>query len=100
MEEVYVSAWVVAAAGTFVSVLLAIIAYFLSGILKQFYSLNETVIKIDKDFTKEVGILKEQCNSLGEKIEQTDELWGRMRANETSITEIRSGCFLQRCNPK
>ena len=72
-------------------ILLCLIAFFLSRILSQFdgltkevRELNATMIKIDKDLSGDIGILKE-------KVKNLDEIWDRTREIEGIVNSIQAG---------
>jgi len=102
MEELHISTVTLGVIGSGIGILLAMIAFFLSRLLKQFDDLQEsfrtlisTVARIDKDLSSDVGILKA-------RISEYDPIWERMRAAELDIAGIKvGGCEqLKRCLPQ
>lgn len=91
MEELHISTMTISVVGGVISILLALIAFFLARLLIQFDALQEnfkelinTVSRIDKDLSGDVGILKS-------RIEEYDPIWDRLRKTELDIASIKSG---------
>lgn len=78
-----------------VAMLLSVIAFFLSRLLKQFDKLNETMIKMDKDISGKIGVIEVQTTDNGKRLAELDPLWDRMRGVESDIAVIKSGCALR-----
>jgi cell division protein FtsB len=98
METLHINSSTLAIVGGLLGFLLAVIAYFLDRLVKQFdalsdqfATLNKTMIKIDKDLTSDVSRLKEQNVTLKEEIKDLDPLWERMRKAEMNILAIQEG---------
>lgn len=98
MTELHIPAEIVGIVGAIFSILLACIVYFLDRLIKQFdnlsgqfSTLNETMKKIDKDLSGDVGILKNENATMKEKLSDMSPLWERMRAVESDVIEIKSG---------
>ena len=83
-ETIQISSFSVTIIGSSITIMLCIIAVFLSRLLRQFDELNQTLIKIDKDLSRDVGVLKS-------RIQEFDPLWDRLRSAENSIVAIQSG---------
>lgn len=77
-----------------VALLLAVIAFFLSRLLRQFDKLNETMIKMDKDISGKIGVIEVMTSDNGKRLSELDPLWDRMRAAESDIAVIRAGCMM------
>lgn len=99
MDELHISAVTVTLVGGLLTILLGIIAFFLSRLISQFdmlrdqfSELNATMSKIDKDLSGEVGILKNENKELTTKVKDLDPLWDRMRDVEKEVAVLRSTC--------
>lgn len=99
MDEVHISGMTVTVIGAVLSLLLAIIAFFLSRLIKQFdelqkqfSTLNGTMMRIDKDLSGEVGVLKAENADLKEKVRDLDPLWDRMRDVEKELAVVQGRC--------
>ncbi len=97
MEEI-LSGVAVPAVGGFLSLLLGVIAFFLSRLLCQFDQLteqvgvlNETMKRIDKDLSGDVGIIKTQLVSTQQDVDELNQIWDRMRSAENEIIAIKNG---------
>ena len=91
MEDIHISTTILGVIGGLISILLAIIAVFLNRLLAQFDNLqdqfgklNATMLKIDKDISGDVGVLKVKVNEL-------DTVWDRIRDVEENVIAIKSG---------
>lgn len=98
MEQVHIDGWLFGVVGFAFVVLLSIIAVFLRRLLAQFdgvqqelRDLNRTMLRIDKDLSGDVSVLKSENVTLKEKVDDLDNLWDRMRAAETSLASIKAG---------
>ena len=100
MEEFHISSALISVIGATVSLLLGVIAFFLSRLLTQFDTLNETVKRIDKDLSGDVGLLKANDSVLKRQIEEFEPMWDRVRTVENDVTALKSGgCDVYRkCN--
>lgn len=107
MEEIHVSALVIEIIGGVLTLLFAIIAFFLSRLVKQFDGLthevgelNKTMVRIDKDLSGDVGILKTENCALKQEVKDLNPLWDRMRQAEEDIAVLqKAGCSkMNRCN--
>lgn len=94
----------IAVFGSIVGILLAIIAFFLSRLLRQFdkltdtvKDLNDTMTRIDKDLSGEVGILQARTEALQTEVRGLDTLWDRVREVEKDVLAIRKGGCEVRC---
>ena len=85
-ETIQISSFSVTIIGSSITIMLCIIAVFLSRLLRQFDELNQTLIKIDKDLSRDVGVLKS-------RLQEFDPLWDRLRKVETDVVAIQSGGF-------
>ena len=83
-ETIQISSFSVTIIGSSITIMLCIIAVFLSRLLRQFDELNQTLIKIDKDLSRDVGVLKS-------RIQEFDPMWDRLRSAENAIVAIQSG---------
>lgn len=97
MEEMHVSPVAVALIGSFLGMLLSIIAFFLSRLLKQFdnltaqvSNLNSTMQKIDKDLSGDVGIIQTRLAGVEAELEDMDPLWDRTRKCEEKIVALET----------
>src|SRR5512139_1104581 len=95
----------IAVLGAIVGSLLGIIAIFLRRLLQQFdkltdtvKDLNDTMTRIDKDLSGEVGILQARTAALQEEVRGLDSLWDRMREVEKDVLAIRKGGCEVRCH--
>lgn len=77
--------------GACLGVLLGIIAFFLSRLIKQFDILNATVQKIDKDLSLDIGVIKNENASLKQKVEEFEPIWDRLRLVEQGIATLKVG---------
>lgn len=98
MEEIHMSSLAVSVIGACLTLLFGVIAFFLSRLVRQFDrladevgTLNETMKRIDKDLSGDVGILKAENNEMKNRVRDFDPLWDRMRAVESDIVAIKSG---------
>ena len=89
--SVQISAFSITLFGSIITMMLMVIAYFLSrligqfdGLQRQFVKLNDTMNKIDKDLSGDVGVLKS-------RIQEFDPVWERLRVVENGIIAIQSG---------
>lgn len=86
--------------GGALTILFGIIAFFLSRLIKQidklgdkFEDLNNTMKRIDKDLSGDVGVLKSKNTELEIRLRELDPLWERMRLmNEDMIALKAGGC--------
>jgi cell division protein FtsB len=76
--------------GSFIGILLSVIAVFLFRLLQQFDTLNVTVQRIDKDLSGGMGLLKAENVVLKAKVDDLNLLWERMRLAENEITMIQA----------
>jgi len=90
--------------GSLMGILLGVIAYFLSRLLGQFdkltetvKNLNDTMVRIDKELSGEVGVLRTHTMALQEEVRGLDSLWDRVRAVENDVIAIRRGGCEVRC---
>lgn len=90
--------------GSVVGLLLGIIAIFLRRLLQQFdkltdtvKDLNDTMTRIDKDLSGEVGVLQARTEALQTEIRGLDSLWDRVREVEKDVLAIRKGGCEVRC---
>lgn len=90
-ETMQISSISVTIFGSIISIMLLVIAFFLSRLISQFDKLqtqfgklNDTMNKIDKDLSGDVGVLKS-------RMQEFDPIWDRLRNAENSITAIQSG---------
>ena len=90
-ETVHISSFTIIIFGVIFTILLTVIAYFLSRLIaqfdrlqNQFSELNNTMNKIDKDLSGDVGVLKS-------RVQEFDPMWDRLRAVENTIVAIQSG---------
>lgn len=106
MEHLHISGALLAAGGSLLSALLGIVAFFLSRLVKKFdeltgqvSTLNDTMKRIDKDLSGEVGILKEKQQIFQQELGELDQLWDRVRITENNVTALqRGGCEqIKRC---
>ena len=98
MTEINVSSALLGTIGFVFTALLTCIVYFLDRLIKQFDilsvqfgTLNDTMKKIDKDLSGDVGLLKLENATMKEKIDELDPLWDRMRQAEKDIIGIQVG---------
>lgn len=84
--------------GTALTILLGVISFFLMRLLNQFDKLtdqvgelNKTMIKIDKDLSGDVSVLKQKTEMLNEDLLNLNQLWDRVRAAENDIISIKAG---------
>lgn len=106
MEEIHVSALVVEIIGGVLTLLFGVIAFFLSRLVKQFdglteqvKTLNNTMVKIDKDLSSDVGILKERNHALQRELDDLTPMWERVRKVEEDVAVMqKAGCArIDRC---
>lgn len=90
-EPLHISTLVMTIFGSGISLLLAIVAFFLNRLINQFDGLkaefkemNTTFIKIDKDLSGDVGVLKS-------RMQEYDQIWDRLRKVETEMVAVQSG---------
>lgn len=81
--------------GAIVAILLGVIAFFLSRLLRQFDKLNETMIKMDKDISGKIGIIENQTSENGRRLSDLDPLWDRMRVAESNIAVMQAECGIK-----
>lgn len=104
MSPVQIDAWVFATIGTFVMLLLAIIAVFLRRLLAhidkmtdQISELGKTLQRIDRDLSGEVSVLVERDKATQHRLSELDPVWDRMRSVETRVTTMEASCEAFRC---
>lgn len=91
MDTVHIDGTLVIIVGASLGVLLGIIAFFLSRLIKQFDILNVTVQKIDRDLSLDIGVIRSEHASLKQKVEEFDSLWDRLRFVEQDLATIKVG---------
>ena len=77
---------------TVVAILLGVIAFFLSRLIRQFDKLNETMIKMDKDISGKIGVIESQTSDNGKRLAELDPLWDRMRVVEKELAVVQDRC--------
>jgi len=98
MSEILSSTTILAVIGFVFTSLLACVVYFLDRLIKQFDNLsiqfgtlNDTMKKIDKDLSGDVGLLKQENVAIRASIDDFDTLWERVRKVEHEIVSIQAG---------
>ena len=89
-----------AVVGSFIGLLLAVIALFLKRLLAQFDALTqqvgklgETLIRIDSDFNGEIALLAERDEMMQRHLAEFSPLWDRVRKVEDGLLHLNSiGC--------
>lgn len=104
MDSIQLDAWVFAMIGSFVTLLLAIIAVFLRRLLshidlmtQQIAELGHTLMRIDKDLSGEVSILVERDKATQHRLAELDPVWDRLRGTESRLDKLESSCEAFRC---
>lgn len=97
-EVIQISGVAITAFGALLTMLLAVIAFFLSRLLQQFdgltkqvENLNATMVRIDKDLSGDVSVLKTENVQLTAKFKEFDPVWDRVRSIENRLTSIEAG---------
>lgn len=89
-DVLHINALVVEVVSIVIAVMLGIISFFMSRLIKQIDRLNETMIKMDKDISKEISTLSAQNEENARKIKDLDPLFDRMRIVESDVAVMKS----------
>ena len=88
---IHIDGTLVIIVGASLSILLGIIAFFMSRPIKQFDILNATVQKIDRDLSLDIGVVKSEQTALKQKVEEFDPIWDRLRLIEQGVATLKAG---------